>query len=105
MIDGFPPGKNGVAQRAILCRTGRAAGKIADFVILSDNPVTVPQDQLADIKVLETIKEGVSIYKRAAQSDGISSPAIFGVTIDKSYGVCHGIHGYKPVCGDGCFNQ
>jgi len=39
-------------------------GKIADFVILSDNPMTVPQEQLADLKVLETIKEGVSIYKR-----------------------------------------
>jgi hypothetical protein len=39
-------------------------GKLADFVILSDNPLTVPQEQLADLKVLETIKEGVSIYKR-----------------------------------------
>jgi predicted amidohydrolase YtcJ len=37
-------------------------GKLADLVILSDNPLTVPQEKLADIKVLETIKEGVSIY-------------------------------------------
>ena len=42
-------------------------GKLADFAILSDNPMTVPQKQLADLKVLETIKEDVSIYKRPAE--------------------------------------
>jgi len=36
-------------------------GKLGDFVILSDNPMTVPQERLAELKVLETIKEGVSI--------------------------------------------
>jgi predicted amidohydrolase YtcJ len=40
------------------------AGKLADFVILSDNPLTVPENQLDDLVVLETIKEGVSIFKR-----------------------------------------
>ncbi len=39
-------------------------GKLADFAILSDNPLSIPEDQLAELKVLETIKEGVSIYKR-----------------------------------------
>jgi predicted amidohydrolase YtcJ len=39
-------------------------GKLADFVILSENPLTVPPEKLADIKVVETIKEGVSIYER-----------------------------------------
>lgn len=39
-------------------------GKLADFVILSANPLEVPEYQLDDLTVLETIKEGVSIYRR-----------------------------------------
>jgi hypothetical protein len=37
-------------------------GKLADFARLDQNPLTVPQDLLVDIKVAETIKDGVSIY-------------------------------------------
>ncbi len=40
-------------------------GKLADLVILSGNPLTVPADAIKDIKVDETVKEGKSIYKRA----------------------------------------
>ena len=39
------------------------AGKLADFVVLSDNPLTVDRAMLADLVVLETIKEGQSLYK------------------------------------------
>jgi predicted amidohydrolase YtcJ len=39
-------------------------GKLADMVILDQNPLKVPEDQIKDIIVLETIKEGVSIYKK-----------------------------------------
>lgn len=38
-------------------------GKLADFVILDENPLTVDPRKIRDIKVMETIKEGVSIYK------------------------------------------
>ncbi|MDQ1857224.1 amidohydrolase [Chryseobacterium sp. WLY505] len=40
------------------------AGKIADFVILDQNPLTIAPENLRNIKVLETIKEGKSVYKR-----------------------------------------
>jgi predicted amidohydrolase YtcJ len=40
-------------------------GKLADFVILSENPLDTAPERLADLKVEETIKEGVTIYERA----------------------------------------
>ena len=39
-------------------------GKKADLVILSENPLKVAIAKIKDIKVLETIKEGKSIYKK-----------------------------------------
>lgn len=39
-------------------------GKNADFVILDQNPLEVPVDKLKEIKVLETIRNGVTIFKR-----------------------------------------
>jgi len=38
-------------------------GKLADFVVLSDNPLKVDPMQIKEIKVLETIKEGNSVYQ------------------------------------------
>jgi predicted amidohydrolase YtcJ len=47
-------------------RKGRIkAGLLADFVILDRNPLTTPVDAIRDIKVLETVKEGTSVWKRA----------------------------------------
>lgn len=37
-------------------------GKLADLVVLSANPLTVPPMQIKDIKIVETIKEGKTIY-------------------------------------------
>jgi predicted amidohydrolase YtcJ len=38
-------------------------GKLADFVVLSDNPMSVAPEALATLKVVETIKEGASIHR------------------------------------------
>jgi len=40
------------------------ADKLADLVVLSDNPLKVDKMAIKDIKVLETFKEGKSIYKK-----------------------------------------
>lgn len=39
-------------------------GKLADFVILSANPLTIAPAKINTIKIDETIKEGKTIYKR-----------------------------------------
>ena len=39
------------------------AGKLADMVILDRNPLAVPKEQIKDIKVVATIKEGKTIYQ------------------------------------------
>src|SRR5262249_46668078 len=40
-------------------------GKRADLVVLSDNPLTVDPMAIKGIKVIETIKDGKTIYKKA----------------------------------------
>ena len=39
-------------------------GKLADMIIVDKNPLTIPSEELETIQVLETIKEGNTIYKR-----------------------------------------
>jgi predicted amidohydrolase YtcJ len=43
-----------------------SVGKLADLVVLADNPLKVDQMKIKDIQVVETIKEGVTIYTGAA---------------------------------------
>lgn len=40
------------------------AGKLADIVILDQNPLKVEPDAIKDIEVVETIKEGQTVFKR-----------------------------------------
>lgn len=39
-------------------------GKLADFVILDQNPLTIDPEKIRSIKVLETIKEDIPVYTR-----------------------------------------
>jgi hypothetical protein len=39
-------------------------GKLADFVVLSDDITTIDPARIKDVTVLETIKEGKTIYKK-----------------------------------------
>lgn len=41
-----------------------AVGKLADLVILSDNPLTIEPSRLNEIVVLETIKSGKTVWRR-----------------------------------------
>ncbi|MFM8709292.1 MAG: amidohydrolase family protein, partial [Planctomycetia bacterium] len=40
-------------------------GKLADLVVLSANPLTVPPATIQTIRVEETIKEGKTVWKRS----------------------------------------
>jgi predicted amidohydrolase YtcJ len=41
------------------------AGKLADLVVLDKNPTKVPVDAIKEIKVIETFKEGKSVFSAA----------------------------------------
>ncbi len=41
-------------------------GKLADLVILGENPLTADPQAIKDIPVLETIKEGITVYQKNA---------------------------------------
>ena len=40
------------------------AGKVADLVLLSRNPLTTDPKLLRDVKVVETVKEGRTVYRQ-----------------------------------------
>lgn len=45
-------------------------GKLADLVILSADPTAVPMEDLDQLTIDQTIKDGVTIYDSAAQDEG-----------------------------------
>ncbi len=73
-------------------------GKLADFVVLSDNPLTVQPASLIDLEVVETIKEGNSIYKAADDDMAHQPPALGLVPVLAGHDHTPGHHG-----ADGCF--
>jgi predicted amidohydrolase YtcJ len=46
-------------------------GKLADFAILSANPLTVPPATIKTIRIAETIKEGKTVWRRPAGEPGL----------------------------------
>jgi hypothetical protein len=43
-------------------------GKLADLVILDKNPLKVPPLTIRTIRVMETIKEGNTVYRRDTEA-------------------------------------
>ncbi|MCO7612781.1 amidohydrolase family protein [Pseudomonas chlororaphis] len=72
-------------------------GKLADFAVLSANPLTVAPATLSEIQVLKTVKEGRVIYERPAQV--ALRPAPLGMHGDPSLPRPEGIK--AVVQGDG----
>ena len=75
-------------------------GKLADFVVLSDNPLTVKPERLIDLHVMETIKEGDTLYRRDTTIGDATPPALGLVPALASHTHRHDQHGYGA---DGCF--
>jgi predicted amidohydrolase YtcJ len=40
-----------------------SAGKLADYVVLADDPHTVSKDKIKDIQIVRTVVGGSSVYK------------------------------------------
>ena len=80
-------------------------GKLADFVVLSGNPLSVAEDELDDLVVLETIKEDVSIYTRHDGPPATVTAAPFGLTPGGLHEHRHLSPGGNVLHGDGCFGE
>ena len=51
-------------------------GKLADFVVLSGDPLAIDPETLADLKVVETIKEGVAVYVRPTDPAAVKKASL-----------------------------
>ena len=59
-------------------------GKVADFVVLSADPFAVNIEKLNDLTVVETIKDGVSIYKAGEQPKVGALPQLPGLAANST---------------------
>jgi predicted amidohydrolase YtcJ len=71
-------------------------GKLADLVVLSANPLKVQPMAIKDIQVLETIKEGRSIYRNPSPSAGGAATAAAPINEKDNCLVPHD-HPQKPL--------
>jgi predicted amidohydrolase YtcJ len=71
-------------------------GKLADLVVLSANPLKVQPMAIKDIQVLETIKEGRSIYRNPSPSAGGAATAAAAINEKDNCLVPHD-HPQKPL--------
>jgi hypothetical protein len=75
-------------------------GKLADFVVLSADPTTVAPTEIADIKVVETIKEGKTIFRLdPARQKRASAQA---PNISAMFASMGGAHDHDHGAGDTC---
>ena len=78
-------------------------GKLADFVILDKNPLEIDSENLDQIKVVETIKEGVTVFdiedmKKASASlepGGVSELVFTRAILLASLAPSQGHHDYS----------
>jgi predicted amidohydrolase YtcJ len=70
-------------------------GKLADFVILDKNPLDVDPETLDQIKVTETIKEGVTVFTLAADQNAKAGGSREGTSVALT-NLLLGISGASP---------
>jgi hypothetical protein len=75
-------------------------GKLADFAILSADPTAVVPTEIADIKVMETVKEGQTIFRLdPAHQKRASTQA---PNISAMFAAMDGAHGHDHGAVDTC---
>jgi predicted amidohydrolase YtcJ len=84
-------------------------GKLADFVVLDQNPLKIDPEKIDEIKVINTIKEGKTIYTRTdAVAASETSEKRFGDAIARSIAVIADLNHREPgeekanAAHDGC---
>jgi hypothetical protein len=75
-------------------------GKLADFAILSADPTTVGPTAIADIKVVETVKQGKTIFRLDPAKVKRASTEVSGITA--MFASIGGADGHDHGPGDTC---
>jgi predicted amidohydrolase YtcJ len=72
-------------------------GKLADFAVLSDNPLTIDPLKIADIRVVETIKRGQTIYRLDPQASARASASARCVDSPRCYEAFVAFRAHSPL--------